>query len=171
MLKKFKWIIVLVIVTVVMLFLWKVSTKLVQLGGSVGDVVAKLESEDILSNKITNSYLVDREYSMSARGIVRQQSGSEKNKAIQCAYDFFYDYFPELRYDRLDFNIVEIGEYDYEISIGDWVLYIRNEFGLSYAYKCTKVVDFTEKEREVLSKEFELSRFTKEGDMYVWEME
>ena len=167
MLKKAKPFIVIGVVVLFVVGLWNVSKGLVGLGRSSYDIVKSQEEE---TTEEIQRKEIERDIVVSPDGEFKNQVGAKKDKSVQCVYDYFEEYLPELGLCDKEYELKDLGGNIYCVNIEDWYIFVKNESNISYPYKFTKSVPFTEEEKEYINRMGDGNVFEEEGDLYVWKV-
>lgn len=173
MFRKYGKVVVFVVGLLLVVGLWNVSKSITSLGKStreVCDEVANKGNEVI--DKSTDERYTDRGTIITVDGeTIMNQEGTVEEKCVQCVYDFFSRYLPDLDISNSEYSIAELEDGSYCVNVDDWYFFIRNESNISYMYKCVKSCDFTEYERTSLTRACQSSSFVQEDGLYVWKVE
>ena len=169
MLKKAKPFIVIGVIVLIVFGLWSVSRGLVNMGKSSYDIVKEYKDTTEIKDN-TKDKVLQRDTIKTPDGEIKNQVGTSADKSVQCVYDYFEEYLPELRLCDKEYELKDLGDNNYCINIGDWYIFVKNENNISYPYKFTKSVPFTDEEKEYISIREQGSVFEEEGDLYVWKV-
>lgn len=171
MFRKYKKLIILGVFLIVAVGLWNFSKGLVDAGKSFKEIY----NEEMGSKGDDIEYPetpIERDNIEAHDGkIIKNQVGNKETKSVQCVLDFFEEYLPDLAMGDMEYELKAIEDGNYCINVGDWYLFVVNQNNISYIYKYTKSVEFTDYEKSMLLGISETSRFVTEGDLYVWEID
>lgn len=170
MLKKAKPFIVIGVFLLVFIVLWSASKGLVGIGRSSYSILKEQTGEEESDKKGKDTSDLERDILITPDGEVKNQVGTSLDKSVQCVYDYFEEYLPELGLTEESYEIKDLGGNTYCVNIGDWYIFVKNENNISYPYKFTKSVPFTKEEKEYISSKEPGSTFEEEGDTYVWKV-
>ena len=166
--RRVKNIIVVVLIVLIGLGCWSISKKLISSAGEWG---IKKDTETVQTNtEVSEDRVIIRDEISNPDGTFKNQVGTKEEKSVQCVYDYFEEYLPELEFAEKEYSIKDIGDDNYCVNIGDWYIFVKNESNISYPYKFTKSTEFTEDEKSYIKSVMPESIFVEEGDLYVWKV-
>lgn len=150
--KKVYKVVGLLAIILAVVLMWLLSKQLLSLGYSSEEILEKLNSDVTKESEELN---------------LRDEESLYIGESIACVYNYFNDFLPEVELGD-DYEVKDLGENNYCVYIGDWYIFVKNEYSVYYPYRFCKVSELSDYELDFVNRngiELEESE-----EVYSWEV-